>query len=121
MSVQNKKENYITWALFIAFNVSLFLISDIFLNIIDLGDTTHFAIALFVLSLFLILSPVISVKLWLVKYLSVIMMILYTIFWGSILVLDFEWYYKILAVLMIIPAPYHLIITFRKLFEKWTT
>ena len=84
-----------------------------------MGDTTHFGIALFVLSLFLILSPVISVKLWLVQYLSIIMMILYATFWGNILVLDFEWYYKILAVLMIIPALYHLIMAFRKLFKKY--
>jgi len=117
-TIKNDKIDYFTWLMFLAFNISIVLIFQIFSQTLNIGELAYSGIALFLLSIFLIVSPTTPVKSWLVTYVSISLMIMYSAFWIYVLVSDFEWHYKLLSGLMLIPTPYYLIKTVVYLFRK---
>lgn len=116
--MKDGKIDYFSWTMFLTFNISIILIFQIFSPTLNLGELAYLGLALFPLSIFLIFSPITPVKSWLVNYLSNALIIIYSMFWIYIVVSNFEWYYKILSILMLIPATHYLIKFVVDLFRK---
>ena len=112
-------EKYTTWVLFVTFNLSFLLILEGFWDKIELFEFTDLGIAIFIVSIFLILNPETPIKNWLVTYLATVLILLYLAFWIAILVSNFEWYYRIIAFLMILPAPFYFLMEIGKLIKNY--
>lgn len=107
------KTDYYTLIMFLVFNISVILIYQIYSPTLNIGELAYFGIALFPLSVFLIYNPGSSVRLWLLHYVSISLILIYSAILFHVLVWgDFEWYYKLLSALMLIPAPIHLVKVF---------
>lgn len=103
-----KKKDYLTFFLFFLLHFSIALVYLIFDPLIQIGEYSYLGIALFPLSLFLIFNPIIDTKNWLVSYTAIILLFLYTIGWIYAIISNFAWYYRALAILMVLPVPFYL-------------
>ena len=107
MGAINGKQKLQTWIVFALYNLSVvFFFYDSY---------RIWGIVLFLLILKLTFTTVLSIRTWLVLYISNTLILLYGVVCFTIAFLEIPWYYRVLGGLMGIPVLFHYL---EKLIEK---